>query len=443
VYSITPPAFIWPTVQIGAAPLPTYPYNYRMDSYDLIVVGGGAAGFFGAITCAAARPGSRIKILEKGNTLLGKVLVSGGGRCNVTHACFDPARLVQNYPRGGRALRGPLERFQPRDTVRWFERRGVAIKTEADGRMFPVTDSSLTIADTLTAEAERLDVEIEKRAPVVSITQHDGIFTLAVRGAKPLQARVVLLASGGERSGFQFAQALGHSIQDPVPSLFTFKMRDPRLDGLAGLSVPNVRLKLQGGLQTDGPLLVTHWGISGPAVLKLSAWGARLLYETEYQADLLINWLPDFNQDSLFHFLLEVQSKNGRKRGSTQDPAGKLPQRLWKHLVAAAGITEEQSWSDLSRKTLNRLADELTLGRYRIQGKGEFKEEFVTCGGVTLKEVDFKTMHSRVCPGLYLAGEVLDIDGLTGGYNFQNAWTTAWIAGQSIAQALSQKQAVG
>jgi hypothetical protein len=413
-----------------------------MDSYDLIVIGGGAAGFFGAVTCAAAHPGTRILILEKGNVLLSKVLVSGGGRCNVTHAMFDPAQLVQYYPRGGRALRAPLERFQPRDTVRWFKRHGVEIKTEADGRMFPVTDSSQTIADALTTEAKRLGIQVEKRAAVTSITQEDGSFTLAVRGAEPLQARSVLLATGGERRGLEFAQALGHTIQDPVPSLFTFEMSDARLAGLAGLSVPYVRLKLPGSsLQTEGPLLVTHWGVSGPAVLKLSAWGARILHKANYQSDLLVSWLPDFNQDRLFQYLLDVQSKNGRKRASTLDPTGKIPQRLWKRLTSAAGIGDEQVWADLPRKTLNRLADELALGRFHITGKGEFKEEFVTCGGVTLSEVDFKTMQSRVCPGLYLAGEILDIDGLTGGFNFQNAWTTAWIAGQSIAQSLSEKQA--
>jgi predicted Rossmann fold flavoprotein len=411
-----------------------------MDHYDLIVTGGGAAGFFGAIACASARPNTRILILEKGNTLLGKVLVSGGGRCNVTHAQFDPAQMATYYPRGGKALRGPLERFGPRETVRWFERRGVALKTEPDGRMFPVTDSSETIANALVSEAERFGVEIQKRAPVISIERIEGRLRMRVRGGETLFSPTLLLSTGGERSGFELAAGLGHSIQPPVPSLFTFQMRDERLEGLSGVSVPLVRLKLPGsGLQTEGPLLVTHWGISGPAVLKMSAWGARSLHDAGYQTDLLVNWLPEHNQDSLFRLLLEVQAQAGRKRASTQDPTGHLPQRLWKRLVAAAGIDESQSWADLPRKTINRLADELALGRFRTAGKGEFKEEFVTCGGVTLKEVDFKTMQSRVCPGLYLAGEVLDIDGLTGGFNFQSAWTTGWIAGQSIAQFLASK----
>jgi predicted Rossmann fold flavoprotein len=413
-----------------------------MESYDLIVIGGGAAGFFGAITCAAAQPGMRILALEKGDRLLRKVLVSGGGRCNLTHALFDPAQLAAYYPRGGKALRQLFERFQPRHTMRWFEQRGVAIKTEADGRMFPVTDSAQTIAGALVGEAQRLGITIEQRAAVSAVEREESGFLVVQSRSEARLARAVLLATGGDPRGFELARSLGHTIQAPVPSLFTFALRDARLEGLAGVSIPRVRLKLAGSrLQSEGALLLTHWGMSGPAVLKLSAWAARLLHDSGYQANLVINWLPDYNQDSLFQYLLAVQSKAGRKRAGASDPSGHIPQRLWQRLVAAAGIAKEQLWAELARQTINRLANELALGKFTIQGKGEFKEEFVTCGGVTLKEVDFQTMQSRVCPGLYLAGEVLDIDGLTGGFNFQSAWTTAWIAGQAIAKAWAQSAA--
>ncbi len=412
-----------------------------MELYDLLVIGGGAAGFFGAITCVSARPGSRILILEKGNKLLSKVLISGGGRCNVTNACFDPAELVRFYPHGGRALLGPFQRFQPRDTVRWFERRDIPLKTEPDGRIFPVSDSAETITSTLLHEARRLGVEIETHAPVAAVEVIEDWqgrrFELTLRDSHRLASRRLLLATGGDRQSLDLAASLGHAVIPPVPSLFTFTVPDPRLKGLSGISVDPVHLRLpEPRLEAQGPLLVTHWGFSGPAVLRLSAWGARFLHDARYQADLLVNWLPDYNQDSLYNFFLAFKEKSPRQQVAPHDPLGRLPQRLWRRLVEAAGIEEERVWVETSKNALNRLAAELTLGSFQIRGKGVFKEEFVTSGGVALNQVDFKTMQSKVCSGLYLAGEVLDIDALTGGFNLQNAWTTGWIAGQSIAESL-------
>lgn len=405
------------------------------DIYDLAVIGGGAAGFFGAIACAETRAGQRICILEKGSALLGKVRVSGGGRCNVTHACYDPAKLVSFYPRGGKALRGPFTRFQPRDTVAWFESRGAALKTEADGRIFPVSDSSETIVNLLVETARHHGIEIRTRAPVAQLGKQGECFRIQFRDGSVLQARSVLLATGGDRAALELAAGLGHGIVPPVPSLFTFTISDPRLDGLAGISVPEVRLKLEDGeraIEQSGALLVTHWGLSGPAVLRLSAWGARPLHEAGYRAHLEVSWLPDLNQAEIHTCLLDVKADSRRRKAAGHDPFGRLPQRLWERLALHAGMRAEQTWGDTSREQLLRLSGELARGRYHIQGKGEFKEEFVTCGGIRLSEVDFRDMQSKVCPGLYLAGEALDIDGITGGFNFQSAWTTAWLAGRAV-----------
>ena len=406
---------------------------------DLIVIGGGAAGIFAALIAGAARPGSRIVVLEKGHTLLGKVRVSGGGRCNVTHACFDPARLVSFYPRGGQALRGAFARFQPEDTVNWFAEHGVLLTAEADGRMFPASNKAETVIACFLQEAKRLGIELGVGAPVTRLERQQEDYSVAVGEAGSgleihYRGRRVLLTTGGDRKAYALAQGLGHTIVPPVPSLFTFSIADPRLDGLAGVSVESVELRLpESGLEQSGPLLITHWGLSGPAVLKLSAWGARVLNAAGYQASLLVNWLPAYHPDSLHHFLSNVKTNSARQKVLAQPPAGKLPQRLWERLAQAAGIREAQTWGDLSRQQLTRLAEELARGQYRIQGKGAFKDEFVTCGGICLDEVNFKTMESRLSPGLYFAGEVLDIDGLTGGFNFQSAWTTGWLAGQAIA----------
>ncbi|MUL37045.1 NAD(P)/FAD-dependent oxidoreductase [Gloeocapsopsis dulcis] len=407
-----------------------------MQPLKIVVIGGGAAGFFGAIACAQAHPHMQVIILEASHQPLAKVRVSGGGRCNVTHACFEPAALVQNYPRGGKALRGAFTRFQSRDTVNWFAAQGVKLKTEADGRMFPITDDSATIVDCLMEKAIALKIKIRTGAAVVSVKKLDGVtsrFEIQLKSGELITCDRLLLATGSNKVGHQIAETLGHHIESPVPSLFTFNVLDKELRELAGVSINTVRLQLSVGnhkLEQTGPLLITHWGLSGPAVLKLSAWGARLLYDEKYHASLVINWLPHSNPEDIRQKLLAVKTEWAKRAIASNCPV-ELPRRLWQYLVSRI-IGSEDRWSVISHKSLNLLVQELTQGQYLIQGKGVFKEEFVTCGGVSLKEVNFKTMESRLCRGLYFAGEILDIDGITGGFNFQSAWSTAWLAGQAI-----------
>ena len=428
------------------------------------MIGGGAAGFFGAIATATANPNAQVTLLEAGR-LLAKVRISGGGRCNVTHACFDPALLVQHYPRGGKALRGPLSRFHARHTVDWFAEHGVRLKTEPDGRMFPITDSSATIVECLLEAARATGVKIRTGAAVTQISQRVGAtlgvashtisvgtgntsaavlpvepvadskswFEIQLKSGEVVLSDRILLATGSSAQGYQLAQALGHQIKPPVPSLFTFNVPDERLQGLAGVATPvHLRLATAGDkLEQTGPLVITHWGLSGPAVLKLSAWGARVLHDSHYQATLQINWLPQHNAETLRQELLQIKSNLSRRAITASCPVP-LPRRLWQRLVTTVGILPEARWAELPNKTLNQLIQELTQGRYLLKGKGVFKEEFVTCGGINLKEVNFQTMESRCCPGLYFAGEILDIDGVTGGFNFQSAWTTGWLAGQAM-----------
>ncbi|MDY6785973.1 MAG: NAD(P)/FAD-dependent oxidoreductase [Cyanobacteriota bacterium] len=410
-----------------------------MTKQDLrvIVIGGGAAGFFGAISCATANPRARVTVLEAGRTPLAKVLISGGGRCNVTHHCFDPAILTQNYPRGGKALRGAFARFQPKDTIAWFESRGVKLKTEADGRMFPITDSSETIANCLLQRATEAGVQLRTGAKVESLENiAPSCFKIRLKGGEILECDRVLLATGSNRLAYQWAKDLGHTIIPPVPSLFTFNIKDSRLQGLAGISVETVRLRLletgKTKLEQVGPLLITHWGLSGPAVLKLSAWGARELRDRNYRNFLYVNWIPEYNAQTLRQHLLNYKAQFVKRKIATNCPVD-LPKRLWQSLIHHLGIKPDKPWAELSNVLLNALIEELVQGRYEIRGKGAFKEEFVTCGGVPLKEVNFKTMESRCCSGLYFAGEILDIDGITGGFNFQSAWTTGWLAGQGIS----------
>ncbi len=402
---------------------------------NVIVIGGGAAGFFGAIACATANTNVRVNLLEAGTKPLAKVRISGGGRCNVTNHCFDPTQLVQNYPRGGKALRGAFTRFQPQDTVEWYESRGVKLKTEADGRIFPVTDNSATIIDCLTQEAEKLGVILYTKTPVKSLEPKQNKFQIGLRNGGKLLADRVLIATGSNPLGYRWAKQLGHTIESPVPSLFTFNIQDPRLKGLGGVSIENARLKLLGigknKLEQTGALLITHWGISGPATLKLSAWGARFLHDHNYHSVLEINWLPQDNQETLKQELLRIKSATPKKKIITYCPLS-LPKRLWQSLVNYIGIKSDKIWADLSKKELNKLVLEIVAGQYKITGKGVFKEEFVTCGGISLKEINFKTMESKICPGLYFAGEILDIDGVTGGFNFQSAWTTGWLAGNAM-----------
>lgn len=404
----------------------------------IVVIGGGAAGFFAAITCAQTHPDREITILEASHEPLTKVRISGGGRCNVTHACFEPAELVQYYPRGGKALRGAFSRFQPRDMVAWLAAQGVELKTESDGRMFPVTDDSETIANCLLKTAKNLGIELRTKVLVSSvqpISKEPSKFEVRLKNGEAIICDRLLLASGSNPTGYQIAQILGHQIIKPVPSLFTFNIPDSQLKELAGVSVEKVKLRLQIAGKTQfeqtGAILITHWGLSGPAILKVSAWGARILHENHYQATLLINWVPESNPEFLRKQLLAVRSQLPQRQISSTCPL-LLPRRLWEYLIARADISVEDRWAGLSNKSLNQLIQEITQGEYQISGKGIFKEEFVTCGGVNLKEVNFKTMESKCTQGLYFAGEILDIDGVTGGFNFQSAWTTAWLAGQAM-----------
>ena len=401
----------------------------------MAVVGGGAAGFFSAIACAEA-DGGPVVLLEKSSQLLAKVRISGGGRCNVTHACFDPATLVMRYPRGGRELRGPFHHFQPVDTVEWFESRGVKLKTETDGRMFPITDRSETIIRCLLDAASASGVEIFTRTGLVGGERSATGFRLTLDGSRTLQAGKLILASGGPRlasGGPAVAAALGHTLSEPVPSLFTFHVEDERLKGLAGLSVETARVQVVGaGFDQTGPVLITHWGVSGPAILRLSAWGARWMHERDYDFTIRINWGGDVSRDDVLQRLRALKETDAKKLVAG-DPAFAIPGRLWERLARAAGIKAETRWAHVPREALLVFAEQLTAGEFHVRGKSMNKEEFVTCGGVNLREVDFRTMESRRCLGLYFAGEILDIDGITGGYNFQSAWTTGWIAGRAAA----------
>lgn len=404
----------------------------------LIVIGGGAAGFWGAIACAETDPEIQITLLEASPHWLTKVRISGGGRCNVTHACFDPTLLVGNYPRGFKALRGAFTRFQPQDTVQWFQDHGIRLKTEADGRMFPTTDDSETIIACLLHTAQQLGIHLRTRAPVTTLTKSNtGRFEVGLKSGERMACDRLLLATGSHPLGYRLAQQLGHPLIAPVPSLFTFKIQDPRLQRLAGIAVDPVQLRLSASVETfdqKGPLLVTHWGVSGPAALKLSAWGARALHQSRYRGELTINWLPSCTDDHLRQQILGAKADAAKRAIANYCPV-QLPQRLWQKLLAAAAIPTDQRWADLSKQNLRHLLQELTQGQFQVQGKGIFKDEFVTCGGVDLKHINFKTMESRCCPGLYFAGEVIDVDGITGGFNFQNAWTTAWLAAQAIGQS--------
>lgn len=405
-----------------------------LQPLQIVVVGGGAAGFFGAIVSAETHPHAQVTLLEASFQPLSKVRVSGGGRCNVTHACFEPALMVQNYPRGSKPLRGAFTRFQAKDTVEWFASRGVRLKTESDGRMFPTTDRSETIVECLDHFAQKAGVEVRLGAAVVSVARSDSGFELGLKSGDVLRCDRLLLATGSNPQGYKLAQSLGHQTEPPVPSLFTFNVLDPQLRALAGVAIESVQAQLltdSKPLAQTGPLLITHWGLSGPAVLKLSAWGARVLHDRHYQATLQINWLPQMNAENLRQMLSEAKTQQPKRSIAAHCPFS-LPRRLWQYLVSQVGIGADDRWADLSKKQMSQLVEALAQSRYSIAGKGVFKEEFVTCGGVVLKEVDFKTMESRCCPGLFFAGEVLDIDGVTGGFNFQSAWTTAWLAGRAI-----------
>lgn len=409
-----------------------------MSSQRVMIVGGGAAGFFAAITCAEATPEAEVIVLEKGPQFLSKVRISGGGRCNVTHACFDTRDFATRYPRGEKALLAPFKQFQASDTVAWFESRGVKLKAESDGRMFPVTNSSQTIIDCLMRAAQEAGVQLRNNCGVSQINaRSERAFELLLSNGEAVFCERLLLATGGCRAtaGGQLAASLGHTLEPPVPSLFTFHINADWLRKLAGVSVEQAEVSVpEESLRECGPLLITHWGLSGPAILRLSAWGARVLNKLNYQFPLRVNWLPKLNSEEVATELSSRRQTHPAKL-IVNTPFAPLPARLWEQLVLAAGIAHDTRWSALSRPAQHQLVQQLTRTELSVSGKSLNKDEFVTCGGVRLSEVNFKSMESRICPGLYFAGELLDIDGITGGFNFQAAWTTGWLAGRAMAQS--------
>ena len=397
----------------------------------VIVIGGGAAGFFFAVNCAEQHPDYQITILEKSDKLLEKVRISGGGRCNVTHACFEPKALTKYYPRGERELLGAFHRFMTGDTVSWYEARGVELKTEDDGRMFPITDDSETIAQCLLTLAAEHRVKIRTHIEVDTLRYIDDQWQLTTSRDEVLVADIVFIATGSALRMWDMLRHMGYKVADPVPSLFTFNIKDERTKDLMGLSAEKVTVKINDTrLQESGPLLITHWGMSGPAILKLSAWGARILKERKYTFDITINWANDLTVPQCVEKLKEYKQEFP-KRTVLSKAQFKLPSRLWEKLCHHAG-TIEKNWADMTNKEIEKLATELTQSTYHVTGKSTFKDEFVTCGGVELDQIDLKTFQSKLHLNLFFAGEVLNIDAITGGFNFQAAWTGAWIAAQNV-----------
>ncbi|NVN17425.1 aminoacetone oxidase family FAD-binding enzyme [Muricauda sp. HICW] len=418
--------------------------------YDIVIAGGGAAGFYAAIQIAELSPELNIAIFERGKTVLSKVKVSGGGRCNVTHGEFLPKELATNYPRGEKELLGPFHKYAPMDVMAFFEERGVPLKIEEDGRVFPKSDSSQSIIDCLVTEAERLGVQVLKNSSVKVIDKlNDGWQVTTMN--KHYQTKKLLLTTGSNPKIWAQLQKLGHQIISPVPSLFTFNIKDKRIQGIQGISAyatvevlpkktfhtdkKNLNLKSnvkdEPVLYSDGPLLITHWGLSGPAILKLSAWGANILHDYNYSFRIRVNWLPEYSTESMEAYLKELKEVEAKKTVMRTNVT-ELPKRLWKRLVEAANIMPDERWGDINKEQLLALAEQLTASSFKVEGKSTFKEEFVTAGGVDLKEINFKTFESKLHPNLYFAGEIINVDAITGGFNFQNAWTGAYIAAQAI-----------
>ena len=423
-------------------------------TYDVLIVGGGAAGYYAAINLAEGNPKLNIAILEKGKSVLSKVRISGGGRCNVTHAEFDPAVFSQNYPRGSRELRGPMHLHGAADTVAFFQNRGIALKTEDDGRIFPESNTSETIVSYFTDTAERLGISLFRLTSVQDI-QRDEVEDcwLLLTRKKEFRGKQLLIASGSNYKVWHMLQRLGHTLVPPVPSLFTFNIKDDRLTGLQGLSSQaHIRiekrrlstkeitvglksnLRAKDKLEAEGPVLITHWGLSGPAVLRLSAIGARALHDYSYRFRIFVNWLPDYHASSLSELLLEIKAVESKKT-ILRTQAFDLPRKLWARLVHAAGIPADLRWAHITKNQLAALCEQLCNSQFAVEGKSTFKEEFVTAGGIDLREIDFKRFGSKLLPNLYFAGEVLDVDGITGGFNFQNAWTGAYVAAQAILRS--------
>ncbi len=441
--------------------------------FDILIIGGGAAGFYSAIHIAEARPDLKIAILERGKEVLGKVKVSGGGRCNVTHAEFDPGELVKNYPRGEKEMLGPFHTYCSGDTMAFFEKRGISLKIESDGRMFPISDSSQTIIDCFLNEADRLGIRVLRHSAVIDIRRREATevghpltntsqgdltskettsIAWEVESIKhTYHAKKIVVATGSNPKIWKLMEKLGHTLVPAVPSLFTFNIKDKRITGIQGVSTyaevdvleqrlfnPKITIKLRSReaekslMSSDGPLMITHWGMSGPAILKLSAWGAKLLNDMKYRFRIRINWLPEYSVEGVIGLFMQIKEIEAKKT-VLRTKAVDVPRRLWTNLVRASGIGEAEKWADVTKAQLEKLAHQLTQCEFQVDGKSTFKEEFVTAGGINLKEIDFKTFESKVLPGLYFAGEVIDVDAITGGFNFQNAWTGGYIAAQAIA----------
>lgn len=400
------------------------------QNFDIIIVGGGAAGFFTAINIAEKKPKLKIVILERGSEVLQKVRISGGGRCNVTHACFEPNELVKFYPRGEKELRGPFHQFCSGDTIEWFQNHGVELKIEDDGRMFPVSNSSQTIIDCFLKATQKSGITVLTGQSVQSIFKNNNFWKIETQNENYITQKLIL-ATGSNPKIWEMLQTYGHAIVAPVPSLFTFNIKDRRIKELPGVSaLATVKVK-DTKLTSTGPLLITHWGMSGPAILKLSAWGARILHDKNYQFTIYVNWLNDIEYQELEQLLKSLKQEHAKKIVSKKSPFD-LTNRLWESLVLASGIQLETKWADLSRVQIQNLAQQLTDGIFQVNGKSTFKEEFVTAGGIDLKEINFKTMESKLHENLYFAGEIVNIDAITGGFNFQNAWTSGFILANGI-----------
>lgn len=406
-----------------------------MPGKKLIVIGGGAAGFFCAVNAARLNPSLEVTIVEKSSKLLSKVKVSGGGRCNVTHACFEISEMVKKYPRGGNFVKKTFHQFFTTDTIEWFRDRGVELKAETDGRMFPVTDSSQTIIDCLFKEVNKLGVEILMNKEIKNISRSGDLWTLQPANGQSLQADYVCVACGGypKASMFEWLKDLGHTFSEPVPSLFTFNIPGHPITKLMGVSVPHARVKIAGSkLEQEGPLLITHWGLSGPAILKLSAWGARELAAVNWHFSIQVNWLPGQNENNLREKIQQFRFDIASQKISGRNPFG-LPNRLWEFILEQCEIKPEMRWADLPSRLQGQLTRWLVAADFHVKGKTTFKEEFVTAGGITLSEIDANTMMSKKAEGLFFAGEILDVDGVTGGFNFQHAWTSGFIAARAVA----------
>ncbi|CAM1370517.1 Flavoprotein [Tenacibaculum litoreum] len=399
----------------------------------VIIIGGGAAGYFTAINAKELNPELDITILEKGKEVLQKVKISGGGRCNVTHACFEPKELTKFYPRGEKELLGPFHKFMTGDTFEWFENRGVPLKIEEDNRVFPEANTSQAIIDCFQNAVDNLGITVLKNHGVNSVYQQNEKWIINTKN-QDFEADFVVVAAGSSKKVWDLCKTLNHTIIEPVPSLFTFNIKDKRIIDLGGISVPNAEVTLVGtNLENSGPLLITHWGLSGPAILKLSAFGARILADKNYQYNVLVNWLGQ-DTDSVFSALQELKKSQAKKQVSLKSPFSDIPRRLWERLVAASEIKNNQNWADLSNKQLQNLANQLTKGLFNANGRTTFKEEFVTAGGVDLKEINFKRFESKKHKNLFFVGEVLNIDAVTGGFNFQNAWTGGFICANAIVE---------